>query len=206
MNRTASFSRDDICSILPHRPPFLFVDRVIKLVPDKEIEAERDIKDDEPFFAGHFPQRHIMPGVLVIDALAQTSGLLWGLSKKATGAVLAKEPSPVGQSTRRVDVEAPHLFFLASSTMKFVNPSFPGETLTLLAWSQRSFGALFNYAVEAHVKRRLIAKGNLTLAMMDDASKSLTRDDASRPLEVPDGVKSTPSGASKGRLTRDGHL
>jgi 3-hydroxyacyl-[acyl-carrier-protein] dehydratase len=130
-------------------------------VPDKEIEAERDIRDDEPFFAGHFPQKHIMPGVLVIDALAQTSGLLWGLSKKTTGAVLAKEPQ---------------IFFLASSTMKFVNPSFPGETLTLLAWFERSFGALFNYAVEAHVKRRLIAKGSLTLAMMDDASKSLTRD------------------------------
>ena len=176
MTAQSIYGLDDILSILPHRPPFLFVDRVITLVPDKEIVAERTIRDDEPFFTGHFPQKHIMPGVLVTDALAQTSGLLWGLSKKATGgAVLAKEPE---------------IFFLASSNMKFVNPSFPGETLTLLAWFERSFGALFSYAVEAHVKRKLVAKGNLTLAMMDDASKSLTRDDASRPLEVPDGVKS----------------
>jgi 3-hydroxyacyl-[acyl-carrier-protein] dehydratase len=155
------YGLDEILAILPHRPPFLFVDRVIKLVPDKEIAAERMVRDDEPFFTGHFPQKHIMPGVLVTDALAQTSGLLWGLSKKATGAVLAKEPQ---------------IFFLASMNMKFINPSFPGETLTLRAWFERSFGSLFSYSVEAQVKRKLVAKGNLTLAMMDDASKSLTRD------------------------------
>lgn len=148
----SAYGLDDILSILPHRPPFLFVDKVTKLVPDKEIVAERAIRDDEPFFKGHFPQKHIMPGVLVMDALAQTSGLLWGLSKKATGAVLAKEP---------------RIFFLASSTIKFVNPSFPGETLTLLAWFERSFGQLFSYSVEAIVKRKVVAKGSLTLAMMD---------------------------------------
>ena len=182
------YGLDDILSILPHRPPFLFVDRVIKLIPDKEIAAERLLRDDEPFFTGHFPQKHIMPGVLVTDALAQTSGLLWGFSKKALGAVLAKEPE---------------IFFLASANMKFVNPSFPGETLTLFARFERSFGALFSYTVEAHVKRKLVAKGNLTLAMMDDASKSLKRDDASAASASPKGEKSTPSGASLGRLTRD---
>jgi 3-hydroxyacyl-[acyl-carrier-protein] dehydratase len=178
MTTKQEYGLEDIQSILPHRPPFLFVDRVIKLVPDKEIVAERTIRDDEPYFAGHFPQKHIMPGVLVTDALAQTSGLLWGLSKKAAGAVLAKEPPPVG------DVVAPQIFFLASSAMKFVNPSFPGETLTLQAWSDRSFGSLFSYSVEAIVKRKLVAKGTLTLAMMDGASAA---------------------SASPGRLKRDGH-
>jgi 3-hydroxyacyl-[acyl-carrier-protein] dehydratase len=182
------YGLDDIQAILPHRPPFLFVDRVIKLAPDKEIIAERTIRDDEPYFAGHFPQKHIMPGVLVTDALAQTSGLLWGLSKKAAGAILAEEPSPVG------DVVAPQIFFLASSTMKFNNPSFPGETLTLQAWSERSFGSLFSYSVEATVGRKLVAKGTLTLAMMDDASAASAS---------PKGEKSTPSGASLDRLTRD---
>lgn len=152
MTTQSVYGLDDILSILPHRPPFLFVDRVTKLVPDKEIAAERLVRDDEPFFTGHFPQKHIMPGVLVTDALAQTAGLLWGLSKKVSGAVLAKEPE---------------IFFLASSTMKFVNPSFPGETLTLCAWFERSFGALFSYSVEAFVKRKVVAKGNLTLAMRD---------------------------------------
>jgi 3-hydroxymyristoyl/3-hydroxydecanoyl-(acyl carrier protein) dehydratase len=152
MTAQPAYGMNDILSILPHRPPFLFVDRVLRLVPDKEIVAERLIQDDEPFFSGHFPQKHIMPGVLVTDALAQTSGLLWGLSKKAAGFKAS---------------EAAHIFFLAAMNMKFVNPSYPGETLTLAAWFERSFGTLFSYAVEATVKRKLIAKGSLTLAMMD---------------------------------------
>jgi 3-hydroxyacyl-[acyl-carrier-protein] dehydratase len=161
MTLRQEYGQDDIRSILPHRPPFLFVDRVIKLVPDKEIIAERTIRDDEPYFAGHFPGKPIMPGVLVTDALAQASGLLWGLSKKVAKAALAGEPPFVK------DFEPPQIFFLAASTMKFVNPSFPGETLALRAWSEKSFGSLFNYAVEATVGRKVVAKGNLTLAMMD---------------------------------------
>lgn len=154
MNDSRSFTMDDIRAILPHRPPFLFVDRVTRLVPDKSIVAERDILDTEPYFAGHFPQKHIMPGVLVTDALAQTSGLLWGLSKKVSGATLAKEPQ---------------IFYLASANIKYVSPSFPGETLELYSTCETSFGALFSYSVEARVGRKTVAKGSMTLAMMDGA-------------------------------------
>ena len=147
-----TFGMEDILAILPHRPPFLFVDRVLKLIADREIFAERTIRDDEPFFAGHFPQKHIMPGVLVTDALAQTSGLLWGLSKKVAGASLAKEPQ---------------IFYLASANIKFINPSFPGETLELHSRSETSFGTLFSYSVEACVGRKTVAKGTMALAMMD---------------------------------------
>jgi 3-hydroxyacyl-[acyl-carrier-protein] dehydratase len=152
MTEHRTFGQEDILAILPHRPPFLFVDRVTRLVIDKLIIAERLIRDDEPFFAGHFPQRHIMPGVLVTDALAQASGLLWGLSRKMSGASLTKEP---------------RLFYLASANMKFVNPSFPGETLELVSTSETSLGALFSYSVEARVGKKVIAKGTVTLAMMD---------------------------------------
>jgi 3-hydroxymyristoyl/3-hydroxydecanoyl-(acyl carrier protein) dehydratase len=151
MNQKSLFGLDDIRSILPHRPPFLFVDRVIRMVTDKEIAAERELRDDEPFFAGHFPQNHIMPGVLITDALAQTSGLLWGLSRKANGISPAAEPQ---------------IFFLASANMKFINPSYPGETLLLLSSFETSFGSLFSYSVEAHAGKKLVAKGKLTLAMM----------------------------------------
>jgi 3-hydroxyacyl-[acyl-carrier-protein] dehydratase len=147
-----TFGMEDILAILPHRPPFLFVDRVVKLVADREIFAERTIRDDEPFFAGHFPQKHIMPGVLVTDALAQTSGLLWGLSKKVAGASLTREPQ---------------IFYLASANIKFNNPSFPGETLELHSRCETSFGTLFSYSVEACVGRKTVAKGTMALAMMD---------------------------------------
>jgi 3-hydroxyacyl-[acyl-carrier-protein] dehydratase len=66
---------EEIKSILPHRPPFLFVDEVIDL-SDKKIVAKRDIRADEFFFRGHFPDEPIMPGVLIVEALAQTGGVM----------------------------------------------------------------------------------------------------------------------------------
>ncbi len=146
------FTIEDIRAILPHRPPFLFVDKVTNLIPDKSIIAERKISPNEFFFKGHFPQKPIMPGVLITDALAQTSGLLWGLSKK-------KLPDKHS--------EVPEFFYLAAADMKYVSPALPGDTIRLSATFERNFGALYRYAVEACVGRKLIAKGFLTLAMAD---------------------------------------
>ena len=70
----SSFIRE----LLPHQSPFLFVDRVMEIKTGEKIVAEKDLLPDEAFFAGHFPGRPLMPGVLVTEALAQTSGLLLG--------------------------------------------------------------------------------------------------------------------------------
>ena len=140
-----------ILSILPHRAPFLFVDRVTRLVPSQSIVAERDLRENEPHFAGHFPGRPIMPGVLIAEALAQTSGLLLGLSRH----------SECG--TKPVDNP---MFFLAANSIKFVSPAVPGETLTLRAQTDKSFGTLFKFNVEAAVGRRLVASGSLTLSLV----------------------------------------
>ena len=152
MNKKTVFGLDEILEIIPHRPPFLFVDRVIKFVPDTIIVAERTLRAEEPWFKGHFPQKAIMPGVLVLDALAQTSGLLLGFSKKATGA-------PEG--------EPPKLFYLASSNIKFLAPAYPGETLQLIAETKEKFAALHSYLVETIVGRKIVAKGTLTLAAVE---------------------------------------
>lgn len=69
-----------IQKLLPHRYPFLLVDRVLEVVPDKHILAYKNITQNEPFFTGHFPGRPIMPGVLIVEALAQAGGLLTQLS------------------------------------------------------------------------------------------------------------------------------
>ena len=146
-----SFDKTAILGILPHRVPFIFVDRVIRLVPSRLIIAERDLRADEPHFAGHFPGRPIMPGVLVTEALAQTSGLLIGLSRQIeAGAEPAERP----------------MYFLAANSIKYVSPAVPGETLTLKSESDKSFGTLFRFNVEASVGRRLIASGSLTLTMV----------------------------------------
>ena len=153
MTARYSYGMDDILSILPHRPPFLFVDRIVEMLPDRRITGERELRPDEPHFAGHFPGTPIMPGVLVTDALAQTSGLLWGFSK-----IVRNNGERSG---------TPEIFFLAAASIKYTNPAYPGELLRLSARAERSFDRLHHYSVEAVCGRKIIAKGTLTLAMME---------------------------------------
>jgi len=152
MNEKALFELPDLLHILPHRAPFLFVDRVTKLEPGKLIVAERKLRTDEPFFAGHFPGRPIMPGVLIAEALAQTSGLLIGLTE-----IAAASAAP----------QTPRAFFLATTNVKFTHPAIPEDTLVLRATLDRQFGELYRFNVEATAGRNLVASGSLTLAMVD---------------------------------------
>jgi len=147
------FNLDDILPILPHRRPFLFVDRVLELEPHKSILAERVLRPEEPYFAGHFPGRPIMPGVLVAEALAQTAGLLLGLSDKLTNAGAPAHPK---------------MFFLATTSIKYSQPAVPGDVLWLRAASDTSFSGLHRFNVEAKVGANLIASGSLTLARVDE--------------------------------------
>jgi 3-hydroxyacyl-[acyl-carrier-protein] dehydratase len=146
------FELQDILPVLPHRSPFLFVDRVVKLEPFKSIVAERTLRAEEPHFAGHFPGQPIMPGVLVTEALAQTSGLLLGLSERL--------------EARTPPVQA-RMFYLAAASLKYTHPAVPGDLLVLRAACDKSFGGLFRFQVEATAGRHLIASGSLTLAQVE---------------------------------------
>lgn len=139
---TASITR-----ILPHRPPFLLVDRIDAL-GDTHIDARLFLDPQMFFFAGHFPHEPIMPGVLVVEALAQAAGLLLGL--------------------RRFDSSPPAAFFLARTEIKFPGTAVPGENLVLHATLTRHFGGLFRFDVAARVDARRIAEGNLALAQRPD--------------------------------------
>lgn len=138
-----------IKEILPHRSPFLFVERVMNLEVGDKIIAEKDLSLDESFFAGHFPEKPIMPGVLVSEALAQTSGLLLGLTWKERGQSLDRGKANL---------------FLATVNIKFSAPAKPGETLRLEASVKKEYGKLFFFEVAAYVESNQIAKGTLTLA------------------------------------------
>lgn len=146
---------EDILKVLPHRAPFLFVDRVMKLDPGRQVIAERDLRPEEPHFAGHFPGQAIMPGVLVTEALAQTSGLLLAFSEMATAGQALAEGK---------------LFFLATAQMKYSHPSRPGDTLVLRAESEKAFAGMHRFRVEATVGRHLIGSGTLTLAQIESKS------------------------------------
>jgi len=138
-----------IKEILPHRDPFLFVDRVVNISNGNTIVAEKDLAPDEWYFKGHFPGAPILPGVIVSEALAQTSGLLLGLTKRA------------------IDREKPNLF-LANLRIKFTTPATPGETLRLTAILKKAYDEMFLFEVEAYVSDRRIAKGTLVLAEEKD--------------------------------------
>lgn len=141
---------EDIMAILPHRPPFLFVDRIIEVIEGKQIVAEKDLSFEDPVFDGHFPGNPIMPGVLVSEALAQTSGLLLGLMWKE------KNPSLLGNK---------HQLFLAHVNVKFFTPAKPGETLRLEASLIKAYGKFYLFDVVALTDINRIAKGALTLAV-----------------------------------------
>ena len=101
-----------IQKLLPHRYPFLLVDRVLEIVPDKHILAYKNITQNEPFFTGHFPGKPIMPGVLIIEALAQAGGLLTQLSH-------------VGETSNRM------FYMVKVESARFKKMVVPGDRLDL---------------------------------------------------------------------------
>lgn len=145
----ALYDRTTIEEILPHRAPFLFVDRVVQFTSGQRIVAELDLRGDEPHFAGHFPERPMMPGVLVSEAMAQTAGVLLGLSAR-TGNPLTPE--------------TPKFMVLAAVNVKFLQPAVPGDCLSLQARFERTIGPLTHMAVSARVGRQEVASGTVVLA------------------------------------------
>lgn len=101
----------EIQKILPHRPPFLLVDRILELEPQKRIVGIKNVTMNEPFFTGHFPRFPVMPGVLIIEAMAQTGGVL----------VLRD----VSHSSERL------VFFASIEKAKFRRPVLPGDQMRL---------------------------------------------------------------------------
>lgn len=105
---------EQIRQLLPHRYPFLLVDRVIELVPEQSVVALKNVTINEPFFKGHFPGYPVMPGVLLVEAMAQSAGLLTQISARQKGGA----PSP--------------LFYLAKvDNARFNAPVIPGDQLRM---------------------------------------------------------------------------
>ncbi len=134
--------KEDIKKYLPHREPFLFVDTVEEFLENKRIIARLNLNKQMDFFRGHFPERPIMPGVLMVEALAQTSGLIISLSKKSDGGI----------------------FYLASSNIKFLEVVEPDVCLEMRSSLDRSFNGLYQFSVEALVSGKTAVKGSLVLA------------------------------------------
>ena len=132
---------------MPHRYPFLLVDRVLELDKGKSIKALKNVTINEPFFEGHFPNRPVMPGVLMLEALAQASALL---SFDALGA------SPDDQMI---------YYFAGMNDVRFRRPVEPGDQLILEAELLRMKAGIFKFKTRALVGDELAVEAELTCAV-----------------------------------------
>ncbi|HHV97117.1 MAG TPA: 3-hydroxyacyl-ACP dehydratase FabZ [Clostridiaceae bacterium] len=139
-------SNVDIQKILPHRYPFLLIDKVIEYEPGKRAVAIKNVTINEPFFQGHFPGYPIMPGVLIVEALAQTAGI--------AAATLEENKGKLG-------------VFTGIDSMKFRKQVVPGDVLKLEAEILTLKMGMAKVKVQATVDDKIAAEGEIKFAMVD---------------------------------------
>jgi 3-hydroxyacyl-[acyl-carrier-protein] dehydratase len=131
---------------LPHRYPFLLVDRVIECVPGKYIHAIKNVTANEPFFPGHFPGRPTMPGVMILEALAQAAGIL---AFKTAGVV------PDDKS---------RFYFVGIDGARFRKPVVPGDQIALKATFERAMRGIWKFTTVALVDGQEVASATMMVA------------------------------------------
>ncbi len=136
-----------IKKMIPHRHPFLMIDGIINLVPDVEVTGIKNVTGEEDFFEGHFPGHPIMPGVLIVEAMAQTSAIL------VIGTV-GKQPGSV-------------VYFMSVDQARFRKPVFPGDRLMLHVDKQRKRGKVWKFKGEARVGDNLVAEATFSAMIVE---------------------------------------
>ncbi|MFC1567722.1 3-hydroxyacyl-ACP dehydratase FabZ [Pseudomonadota bacterium] len=137
---------DEIISCLPHRYPFLLVDRVLDFVPEQSIKALKNVTANEPHFTGHFPDFPVMPGVLIVEAMAQVGG------------ILAFQSAPKDQEFL--------VFFTGIDGVRFRKPVRPGDQLIFELTCLRRRGHVWRFKGEAFVDGALVCEGTLMATLM----------------------------------------
>ena len=140
----APFGRAEIETILPHREPFLLIDEVVEFEPGKRVVARKLVREDEWYLAGHFPGRPVMPGVLIVEAMAQTGAV----------AVLAQD-----ENRGRI------AYFAGIDDCRFKRVVEPGDALELSCEIDRLRGPVGRGKAQARVGGELAARGTLTFAV-----------------------------------------
>src|SRR5919206_3743109 len=128
-----------IVAMIPHRYPFLMIDRVVDVVPNESAVGIKNVSINEPHFQGHFPQRPVMPGVLIIEAMAQTAAVL------------------VVQTLGR-EAEGKLVYFMSVDNARFRRPVVPGDSMRVHVTKQRNRANVWKFVGEAKVDGRLVAE------------------------------------------------
>ncbi len=137
----------ELFQLLPHRYPFLLLDKIVSVEEDNSAIGIKNVTFNEPHFGGHFPGDPIMPGVLIVEAMAQTAG-----------AICAKTHS--GGKRKLV-------YFMTIDDAKFRRPVVPGDVLELRVTKQKQRGNIFKYHCEAWVGEEKAAEANIGAMMVD---------------------------------------
>jgi 3-hydroxyacyl-[acyl-carrier-protein] dehydratase len=134
---------DEILKYLPHRYPFLLIDRVLEFDSGKAIVALKNVTINEPFFTGHFPYHPVMPGVLVVEAMAQAAAIL------------------TFRSRNHLPDDKSIYYFVGIDRARFKRPVLPGDQLELHVSIVREMRGLWKFKGEARVARNLVAEAEL---------------------------------------------
>ncbi len=135
---------NEIMKLLPHRYPFLLVDRIVEFEETKRVVAIKNVTANEPFFMGHFPQKPIMPGVLIVEAMAQAGG------------VLAFKSFPEMKGS---------VFFIGIDNARFRKPVVPGDQLKLVVEAVKHRRELWVFEAKAYVDNEVVAEAKI-MAML----------------------------------------
>ena len=150
-----------VMEILPHRYPFLLVDRILEIVPGERAVGIKNVTINEEFFQGHFPGHPVMPGVLIVEFMAQVAGMLAFVS--------AKEPDQPGQN-----LDGSVVYFVSMDKVKFRRPVVPGDQLRGEVAITRLRGTMASFEGKVYVEDILVAEAEMK-AMLVDREKAAGR-------------------------------
>ena len=137
-----------VMEMIPHRYPFLMIDKVVDVRLDHSAVGIKNVTGNEPHFQGHFPQRAVMPGVLIIEAMAQTAAVL----------VVA---------TLGENAEGKLVYFMSIDSARFRKPVLPGDTLRIAVSKVRKRGSVWKFAGEARVEDTVVAEAIYAAMILD---------------------------------------
>lgn len=152
---TKTLDIEEIMYMLPHRYPMLLVDRVIDLVKDKKIVAVKNVTYNEPHFTGHFPNKPVMPGVLIIEAMAQAAAIL---------AIVTFGKESIGKL----------VYFMSIEEAKFRKLVVPGDVMILNIEKVKSRGMVCKFYCEALVNDKRVAEATISAMISEDKSSAPT--------------------------------
>lgn len=138
-----------VLSLLPHRYPFLLIDRILEHKPDDYLVALKNVTFNEPFFTGHFPVRPVMPGVLIVEAMAQATGLL----------AMVSRPGEIGENSL--------YYFVGIDKARFKRPVEPGDQMILKVKLEAVRRGIWKFTGETRVDERVVATAEIMCTARD---------------------------------------